>query len=539
MTRKIAAIFTICVLIASSAGAQGTLPLARSPQPVAANAAGSAYPDKYRHVLAVYEKLVKSRGDRRMPVPRLEFSRVVDQIGWMNADSLEIGFEERGYDVCARQPDPDAALAFLLSHELTHYYEKHGWRRSFARSFNDLKIGGLIDSLQDDVALETQADYLGGFLAYSAGLGLLDRPDSLLAELYAAYKLPENLAGYPALKDRMALCLRTRQRLDRLVSVFELANFLSVTGHYSESRRYFRFILREYQSPEIYNNIGITDVLEALRYLSPDKLKGYYPLEIDLRSRATRGESRADSADILLQEAILNFNFALSMDPDYAPACLNKACAFSMMGQLERAEFYAGVEGLETARKTGDKKVESDLQVLLGIVAIQRGNKEKARQIFEKEAGSNPLAAQNLALLLEKTTPKKSDDFPLPPEEIDGLSLTAFAVSPKFNPKLTLEIEKNTTFYQYNKSGWHSTIYYTFDHAADHSVYFHITGTGYSGQTAGDIHLGVTEQDIISVYSDPLKTMETPVGRLLVYKNLIFVLDQHGKLLKWVNYLDK
>ncbi|MBK6949034.1 MAG: hypothetical protein IPH16_14130 [Haliscomenobacter sp.] len=159
----------------------GTLPLAQKTKTSSLSGGRLADSSGYRKALNVYNKLVQARGDFRFPVPAFLMTREENRVAGINYDQLEIVLEEKAYKVCATYgAQSDAAMAFLLGHELTHYYEKHAWRRGFAADYRDLPIGLKLDSLLDGAANETEADYLGGFLAYSAGYGLFDKGADLM-----------------------------------------------------------------------------------------------------------------------------------------------------------------------------------------------------------------------------------------------------------------------------------------------------------------------------------------------------------------------
>ena len=269
----------------------------------------------------IYQKLVSARGDFRYRVPEVFLRDEVSRVASIDYERLEIVLEEKAYKTC--QKYGDAAIAFLLGHELTHYYEKHAWRNGFAADYSDLKVGKNLKSLQDQVANETQADYLGGFLAYSAGYGMFEKSDSIIGDLYKEYKLGESIVGYPSLSDRKELAKRTTKKLESLIDVFEMGNLLAAIGKYSEAYQYYNYILMQYQSREIYNNIGVTSVMNALQYFDKEKELIYnYPLEIDLVMTGSRDNSSIETRNELLKNAIRQFDASINLDPEYSPAYL-------------------------------------------------------------------------------------------------------------------------------------------------------------------------------------------------------------------------
>ena len=141
---------------------------------------------------SVFRKLLEARGDFRMPPPELVMNDGQLYVAWMNSKKEQVGLEEKAYDLCATfGADSLNALAALLAHELTHYYEKHDWTRHFSRANANTEAGAQLAKLEEGLKLEVQSDYLGGFLALSAvdrRLGLRARIDgdpTLSAAFYA------------------------------------------------------------------------------------------------------------------------------------------------------------------------------------------------------------------------------------------------------------------------------------------------------------------------------------------------------------------
>ncbi|MBK6949033.1 MAG: tetratricopeptide repeat protein [Haliscomenobacter sp.] len=64
-------------------------------------------------------------------------------------------------------------------------------------------------------------------------------------------------------------------------------------------------------------------------------------MQLDLESSGSRNLGLINPRDQMLSQAILHFDAAISMDPNYAPAYLNKACAYMLLGDAGRARFYS------------------------------------------------------------------------------------------------------------------------------------------------------------------------------------------------------
>ncbi len=488
-------------------------------------------------VLGIYNKLVAARGDYRFPVPTFSIKNQERSVAWMDYDKLEITLETKAIEVC--KPYGDAAIAFLLGHELTHYYEKHAWRRGFVADNRDLKISMVLNELVDDAANETEADYLGGFLAYSAGYGLFDKGDEVIKKLYDAYQLPADIPGYPSLLDRQALSKRTAEKLEELVEAFVMASLLTAIDRYSEAYAYYRHVLMVYQSREIYNNLGVTAVLDAMQYMKESEKKFRLPLELDLESSGTRGSGMATDVAAKLRQAILHFDAAISLDPNYAPAYLNKACAYTLLGDTTKARFYADVEARNAAAVSKLPKTQQDVDILLGILEAQAGNTTLAKNIFMK-AGleGSALAATNLQILeptLVAGTTRTSGGIPVT-ERIDGLTMAKIKSNIQVDDQKTRDLGSGIRFHQNPAIGAQSKLFVNENGGAEEYVLIQMTNPGYSGKTALNIQVGSKRAAIIEAYGEPRRTIETPRGEILVYPKMLFILGGEGNVERWANY---
>lgn len=521
------------------AKAQNTLSLIQNPSG-ANQPSGSATvdPAKYEAANAVYQKLVAARGDFRYPAPTFKLSKANVEGAKMDFDDQAITLEEQAYDVCASfGQDRDAALAIILGHELIHFYEKHNWRKSFVRDYQKLNIGSKLSTLQDDIIHETQSDYLGGFLAYSAGYPLFDKGPDLIKGMYTAYHLPDTISIYPSLQDRQALSAFTIKKLGLLIDAFNTANWLTALGEYANARKCYQYVLNNYQSREIYNNVGVTMLLQVL---DEDRPRLFYPVELDLSSHASKGSSGfAKVREKLLQAAILQFDAAISLDPDYAPAYLNKACAYALLKDFTRARFYAEIEAAQKAKNPAFAKTGSDVQTLLGVITYENGDSIAARKIFEQEAAKNNISSKrNLEVMSNNELESESNRSSFKSENIDSISLASFAIDPKWDSKLTQRIDAQTELLQYPIPNKNSRVLICRDDSSDETAmtYFHATGPGYMGKTTLGITLGANRKAVEDVYKAPMRRIQTPQGELWVYSRLLFIFDSAGKLIRWVHY---
>jgi tetratricopeptide (TPR) repeat protein len=519
-----------------------TLPLVQTSDTTHTSAENNIFNTDLDKIKTIYQKLVNARGDFRYPVPSVFLRNEVSRVASIDYSTLEIVLEEKAYMTCQKFGDP--AIAFLLGHELTHYYEKHAWRNGFAADYADLKVGKNLKSLQDQVANETQADYLGGFLAYSAGYGMFDKSGEIIRSLYKDYNLGELIPGYPSLNDRVELAKRTTKKLEALIDVYEMGNLLAAVGKYFEAYQYFNYILMQYQSREIYNNLGVTSVLEALQYFDKEKELIYkYPLELDLIMTGSRGNETIETRNNLLQTAIRHFDSSINLDPEYAPAYLNKATALALLGDTIRAKFYSEQEAQPIALRNKDFKTATDAMVLLGILKAKSGDKESAKKIFQNAMDQkNELARTNLMILSsgnqQKPLVKRSIQSIL--DSISGIDLKSFASNkPSFNNDRVINLNDDFTFFQYNIDSLNYKILFNRNGATKNRTYFLMTKANCKDRTSKNIGIGDDDSQVEKNYGIPNNIIETPNGRIYIYENVLFIIDQNKKVSQWASYFSK
>lgn len=513
---------------------------------------------KYEKAVKIYNKLADARGDHRFPIPAFVMSAAEENVAYLESDGLSIGLEEKAFDLCMSMGEREGenVLAAILGHELTHFYEKHQWRRGFAQDYIDLKVGAELQNAGDiyKVDCETQSDYLGGFLAYSAGYPVYDKLPDFYDKIYAAYNLPEEMTGYASKSDRKALAVKSMEKLQDLVEVFEMANLMTAIGRYDDARAFYKHILIQYQGREIYNNLGVLTVLSAItNYFTEGELKYRMPLELDLNfaGGGTRDgyAERVEKRRKLLREAIRYFDNAVSLDPDYAPAYLNKACAYYLLGEsadLDRARFYAEVEAKQKAAQNLTKYQQAalDAEVLLALLEEKTGDAAKAKSRLSAIKDQSPVANYNLIIMNGRQPPKgRKEDGP-EDEEIDGIDQDGIYAFTRENRR---EKKEQELFDAIDFRAWedmgalrHSKIYVCKPPTGEGpDVYFHLTKAGYPGETFDGYKIGSTRQEITEEYGEPNFSLPLTAGEIMVYEEVIFILDGDKKVSRFANYFLK
>jgi tetratricopeptide (TPR) repeat protein len=494
---------------------------------------GAAY--KYDVAKAVFDDLLRTRGDIRQQAPELVMNDGERFVAWMDPVNVQIGLEEKAYDICASLgADSLNALAALLAHELTHYYEKHDWSRNFVHNNQSLEAARQIQSIEEGVKQETQADCLGGFLAFSAGYNVFNLMPGLLERLYKSYGLPEALPGYPSLSDRLEFAGNAMEELSDLLTVFEIAQYLSFLENFEEAAQYYRFILQSFQSREIYNNAGANLVLAALSQCTMSEMPFVLPIELDPDSRLHNLKGlqadRLAKRKTMLDQALEQFDRAISMDPGYALAYLNKASAYALSGDWDDAVYW-----LKKGKKVDRGELELDFMVLEGILAGLQKDSDVARLTWEQAQGKGSLLASvNLDILNE--APREIAKIPASRtvETIDKIAIDDFLQSPSVEKEI--KIGKNIICGIKTLPNSQIMVHYA-DDGRKYTV-VQLCDAGCEDTTKKGIGVGSASADVTAAYGSPPRVVAQPGGLVWVYPNfeLFFRMSNKGAVQSWGAY---
>ena len=555
--------FFLTSLLPAQKGSWGEFPMVPSKSRASANKIKG--PPAYNKALRVYERLREARGDFRYPVPTFYITQK-ETVAEMNYRENTIYLGEKAFYVCETfGAQSEAAIAFLLGHELTHYYEKHAWRDNFATENETLALSSQIHTLYNDMlasanaapdmrarllrfdtlskqmnaaAMELQSDYLGGFLAYSAGYGSFVQGDELIRRLYKEFGLPDDMPGYVTRSEREDMSRRSAQKMKDLTEIFEMANLLTATEQYEDAFRYYRKVLVEYQSRELYNNVGAAAMMQAMKnYFNADDMKFRYPIQVDLEMANSRGAHEDSLRNNLLRQAVQHFDAAISLDPDYAPAYLNKACALALLGDRVRSYYFADVEARNASKGVYAGNLDK-VEILLGILDATAGTadgkvKAMARFTAADVTDKTGLAAFNLAVLNSTPLPaapadpgskKFYDD-----ESIDGQDLSAMLYP---DDDKMLPIDETLTFFQHTALSKNSRLYFN-RRSGNVSILFQATKTNNPGETARGIKIGNSRTDIEKKYGPAPRSIITPTGQIMAYPDILFVMKE-DVLERWI-----
>ncbi len=533
--------------------------------PAAEFVADSTLPSyKSAAVREVFNRLKNAKGDHRSRRP---FLRFVKSSGGGPAvaypKSGTILFEEKAYDICAGfGKDSLNALANILAHELVHCYEKHDWEEFFAHDFSDKKVGGMVnDDAKED---EIQADYLGGFLAYQAGFSTAGIASKFIDKVYEKYGLTDELlSNYPPKAERKGMAAKSAEKLKSLLDLFDMGNYLAALGEYPDALEYYLKVLEDFQSREVYNNVGVLSTLSAMRLFGQSENRFAYPVELDAQSRmrvGSRGTGTDSLREALLGEAIDYFEKARQFDAFYPIAHLNEGCAHALLG-LAQKEFRelewedSEVAARRALRLCADQKewqhTQADAHVLLGILsAVKKDSVQSEGHLADALSieNSNFLALANRdALRGIKPVFKPVLEIDLSAETVDGLAIKDLRLdATNVRGKLVDAPDRVVTLaakeFSTSKAFANSAVTGTGGQKFKKNTFLLMTADGYAQPTAKGIKIGSPLADVLEKYGEPQARVNLGGGSMLRYKNsgdfsgMVFQLSNAGKVERWAVY---
>jgi len=266
----------------------------------------------------IYQKLQQTIGDKRRDWPKLQVWGVVDRVASFVPNENTIYLDQKAIDICKTfNGQFEAALAFIIGHELTHFYQAHDWKVSgFVTHFMVAK-----EDFQEHLEHERQADVYGAFIAQQAGFQTIRIVPNLLNSIYKEYQLSSQAdSKYPSLVDRQALAQEACHIAADLVEVYHTANYAMVLGKYEVAYQLYDFVGQSLQFKELYFNMAMSNLLQY--YFWNTDLQLAYNFEIDPSIPLTRTDQMRHPS-ILLAEAERFFQKILQdFDANYFPAHL-------------------------------------------------------------------------------------------------------------------------------------------------------------------------------------------------------------------------
>jgi len=313
---------------------------------------------------SVLNKLYLANGNKIYPKPSIEVisdeRKAAQYIRRTN--TIEVGV--KAFEVCrVFGKDSLSALAFIIGHEMAHAFQMNPRQGSFLAY--DKENGADIDAEKD-------ADIQGLFNTWLAGYNSMDLLLYIIEGIYVAYDLKgKELPGYPSLEERKQSAREVRLIVTELVRMYETGCYLSVIGQYDLAAACFRYVESRYKGREVYNNIGVNLVLQAINISEKNVDPYIFPLELDFETRLKKPKADRGPGDLtpeqwlqrgtLLARAAEYFAQASKMDDECLPADVNYVCALVLNAKAAEAIEYC--ERREVVKKSK----------LLGLSAAEQG----------------------------------------------------------------------------------------------------------------------------------------------------------------------
>ena len=348
-------------------------------------------------VQPILDKLYLALGDKRIECPSLEISDSEEFVAMYSPGSHKIVLEQKTLDLCSAFGDnKEDALAFIIGHELAHAFQGHLDHSDETSFLAYNKAYSPEMKLKVDVKLkETEADIFGSFGAYLAGYKIQNVFPDLINSIYASYGLTDKiLPQYPTKSFRNKSAKNMMTKLDSLVKLYDLGNYLSLTGHYTEASACYNYVGHSYKGIELVNNQGVNNLLEALNLSKLNAEPYYYPVELDLKSRLHKAKKTADTKDLnpsekmlfnlLIIDAIQYFEEAISMDENYLPAYINIICSHAVNNQPEEAINFIQKTNLEDKiYKQGNSDLRASYEIAKAICLLKNGKETEGTKLLK------------------------------------------------------------------------------------------------------------------------------------------------------------
>jgi tetratricopeptide (TPR) repeat protein len=261
--------------------------------------------------------------------------------------------------------DSTNARVHVLCHELAHIFRGHGYTHVIGTSYASKNVTAETlkqKSEEEYGTAELEADQWAFFYAHIAGYQTTHVAAALLDSIYYNYGLrDEDLERYPSLEKRKSLATQAAEKMKGMLAAFDFANVCIASGEYEHAKEIYKLILHEgFKSSEIYQNMGVTYLLEFLSTLTNEEFEYEVPLLLDTKSRLHTTASRAiiisDSRSLMLEEAKEAFKNCIAIDDKNSFAAYHLSIVYYFLQMKFDRDFFA-----TKAKEYGDSIVQRSI----------------------------------------------------------------------------------------------------------------------------------------------------------------------------------
>lgn len=338
----------------------------------------------------VYNKLKKSLNVSSRDLPLARLTDREDNIGSYKKEGDEtlIEIEQVAFDVCKTfGPYQEHAIAYLLGHELTHFYQQHHWNLS---NFSTVFFIHSIEKTQEIDKHELDADQYGLFLTYLAGYDyeiLVQIVPDLIQRLFEKYAELKRITQInESIFLRQDIIKEVKPMVVELIDLYEAANLLYAAGNAEAAFQCNSLLAKSINLSEVQNNKGVTGLQVVYDSLiidtTPDEhLFFQYPTAINLDFKL---EDYRDSSQEIFEEVITALTEANRIDPHNPNIVLNLACAYDLDGRTHLAKKLI----LPYKASGLSPSLNAKYLTMEAIIAAHENDFDLAKQKFELAAQS-------------------------------------------------------------------------------------------------------------------------------------------------------
>lgn len=307
---------------------------------------GQSNKNSDKQMRLVFNQLISVYGSAK-PAPELKVDKFTLPASYIANPKPMIKVDLALYKLCQSfGKDSLNALAVVLSHELTHYYNDHTFCSDYAfanfKSNTQLqsKIGQATYNAR--IEKESEADIKGFFYAAAAGFQPYGLQGLLIGKVYAAYKLADIQKGYPSKQERIVIANNAEKKAAQLYEYFKSGLLALENKQYDPAIELFNKANSQVPFRENWNNIGVAYARKALalkvgsKAEIENKNRFLYPIEVENKSRLLNESTRSlddtsDEIEELLNNAQSAFEKALQLDPSFHKSRINLACVYDLL----------------------------------------------------------------------------------------------------------------------------------------------------------------------------------------------------------------
>lgn len=457
-----------------------------------------------------------------------------------------IYIDEHLVDLCRRfGEDSSNALALFIGHEIAHYYKgnNYGEVDLSESEFKDIAKAINREKLSTKLKEEAKADYFAGFYGRMAGYDPLKKAPQVFNAHYDDYEKDYETDGYPDLGDRKEIARNAHERLEQLIPVFDIANYLGMTQLYDNAQRCYDHVISIFWSREMLNNAGVVYTLKALQMMDSQAVRYVYPLELDAdtRLRGVVKPTRAPNGEellrikALLDTAAARFRKSIHCDSTYVTARINLATVLILKEEYDKA--IGIIRGILHNNPTPYTMVLA--RTAESIALLRKGEIENGRDILNELQG--PASEQKVAELvnanlraLEAPLPAavRKHEPPSSREKIDGMEVKdTSTVTSAPNPEV---IDAKSTIYN-RRMGFSRLIMARIDTTW---AYFIRTENGHTDSSSKGIAIGSPGDEVLRRYRGDPRIINTRQGKYYIYDyiKMIFLIDPTEHVKQWMIY---